>query len=416
MTSIDSPNDSLCIRYSYIVSTERASRGATRLRSQDYREDAARWEAAGRPDRAATLYAIAADLDPEDWDVRVKLAACLAECGQAAAAAHHYVAIARHYVARGSLDHALALGHRVLQLHPGEFTCARVSDIMLALGPAAASLCRTGAHLHRTAGRDDEAAHLLQLWARLEPGDPTPWRELAQLYFDHRMKHDAVVALRRGGTLLIESGELRAYVDFARTILWLEPRDQHTLRTLPQVLMRMGEPRRAMVELGALLRVSPGDEVGCETLAHAFAAIGRHEASLSVLEQLTTELIASNRRSTAEAILGRARDWCLTDEGFRRRVMSVPLRRPAGPTAPSRDRRPTTTNGTVVLSIADLADDPLNPEHAITERELPVFDATELAELVEPAARGMWRRVSSSIQAVGARLMATTPSISTVQQ
>lgn len=397
------------------MSTERASRGRARLESQDYREDAARWEAAGRPDRAATLYAIAAELDPADWDLRAKLAACLAECGQAAAAAGHYVELARHDIARRSPDRALVAAHRALQLHPGEFTCPRVSDIMLALGPAAAPLCRAAAHRHREAGRDDDAAHLLQLWGQLEPRDPAPWRQLAQLYFDHQMKPEAARALRRAGALLIEAGELRAYVDFARTILWLEPRDLETLRELPQVLIRMGEPRRAMVELAALLRVSPGDEVGCEALAHAFAAIGRHEASLSMLEQLTTGLTASNRRSTAEAILSRARGWCPTDDGFVRRLVSLPDRQPWSPTVSSRDPRPTTTNGTVVLRIADLVVVAPSPAHTTTEREIEVFDATELAELVEPAPRGMWLRMSSKIQAIGARLLATTPSAWTVQ-
>ncbi|MEX1362500.1 MAG: BTAD domain-containing putative transcriptional regulator [Nannocystaceae bacterium] len=397
------------------MSTERASRGATGLELQDYREDAARWEAAGRPDRAATLYAIAAELDPDDWDLRVKLAASLAACGRAGAAARHYVEIARHYVARHSLERALVAGQRVLQLHPGEFTCPRVSDIMLALGPAAAPLCRAAAHLHRKAGRDDEAAHLLQLWSQLKPRDPAPWRELAQLYFDHQMNHEAVCALRRAGTLLIEAGDLQAYVEFARTILWLEPRDLDTLRELPQVLIRMGEPRRAMAELAALLRVSPGDEVGCEALAHAFAAIGRHEASLSMLERLTHELVASNRRATAEAILGRARAWVPTDEGFVRRLMSLPARQPSSPTVSSQDPRPTTANGTVVLRIADLVGGAPSPGPTTTERELAVFDATELAELEEPALRGMWLRMSSKIQAIGARLLATTPSAWTAQ-
>ena len=346
-----------------------------------YMEEAARWTAAGRPDHAAHLYAKALDVDPGDSRTRMLLAASLVDCEQPTAAATEYVKVARDYAANRSPQETLAIGHRILQLDPQSFTYSRMIDILQVTGREGSALCRRAARIHHAAGRDDEAAEFLRLCAQLDPSDTESWSELAQLYVNHEMPTEAAQALRLASHRLLSEGNNGRYVEFARAILTLEPRDLETLRELPRVLLRMGEPQRAVVELATLLRVNPGDVVGYETLAHAFAVNGQTTVSLSVLEQLTQTLATSGRREAAEAIVERAWSWRPDDIEFGCSVVALRLMQPSQPIVLDQSARPTTNDGTVVLSIADLTRG-AQPSPALRE-DSGVFDATELVELVD---------------------------------
>lgn len=344
-------------------------------------EEASRWAAAGRPDNAAHFYAKALDLDPGDSRTRMQLAASLVSCGQPSPAAAEYVKIARDYAATGRPQEALAIAHRILQLDPTCFEHAALADILQATGPAGNALARCAARAHHAAGRDDEAAEFLRLRAQLDPSDTGAWSELAQIYLNHEMPAEAAQALRLAGRRLLEEGNHARYVEFARAVLTLDPRDLETLRQLPRALLCMGEHQRAVVELATLLRANPGDVVGYETLAHAFALSGRTEVSLTVLEQLTQTLAAAGRRAEAEAIIERAWSWRPADLEYSCSVVALRLMQPSQPIVVDDDARPTTTEGTVVLDLAELTRG-ATPSPAVRE-DSGVFDATELVELVD---------------------------------
>ncbi len=347
-----------------------------------YVEEAKRWAAAGRPDHAAHFYAKALDVDPSDSRMRMQLAACLVDCQQPTAAAHEYVKVARDYATTRSAQETLAIGHRILQLDAQCFVHAKVAGILQRTGREGSALCRRAARVHHAAGRDDEAAEFLRLCAQLDPSETESWSELAQLYLNHEMPAEAAQALRLAGHRLLAGGDNGRYVEFARAILTLEPRDLETLRELPRVLLRMGESQRAVVELATLLRVNPGDVVGYETLAQAFAVNGRTAVSLSVLEQLTQTLATSGRREEAEAIIERAWSWRPDDVEFGCSVVALRLMQHSQPIVlDQHDARPTTHDGTVVLSIADLTRG-AQPGPGPRE-DSGVFDATEMVELVD---------------------------------
>lgn len=233
-----------------LAASRSARPGPTRSKTStiDYEKYAARWAAMGRPDRAASLYAIALERDPDNWPLRRQLAACLANSGQPRAAARQYLVLARSYVTQRFSSDALELGRWILELDPCEFSHDNIADIALAIGSAAVPLCRRAARMHREAGRNNRAADLLLLCGRLDPHDIEPWRELGQLYFEYQMNSEAAWALRQAGVLLLEAGDRHRYVDFAYTILWLEPDDLETRHKLSQVLVEIGPPQEAAVE------------------------------------------------------------------------------------------------------------------------------------------------------------------------
>jgi tetratricopeptide (TPR) repeat protein len=323
-----------------------------------YEAEAARWASAGRPDHAACFYAATLDHRPDDTRVRMMLAGCLARCNQVAAAAGQYLRVALEYAAQRRDREAMALAYQVLHLDASQFVYVAVAETLRGIGRPARELCARAAEAHLQAGRLVDGLHMLQLGAEIDAKNPDVRRRLAQLYLSQHMTGPAVVNLVEAGRLLLAAGNNAEYVDVAEQILRVDARHLETLRELPRVLLRVGEPQRAVVKLADLMRASPGDTVGYETLAHAFVTIDRVPTALSVLERLVNELLATGRALQAEAILERARHWRHDDPELARAVLA--LREPKPVTAPMRiERAPVRTTveggeGTVVLDITDL--------------------------------------------------------------
>jgi tetratricopeptide (TPR) repeat protein len=322
-----------------------------------YEAEAAQWASAGRPDHAAHFYAATLDHRPRDTRVRMMLADCLVRCNQPAAAAGEYLCVALDYASQRRDAEAMALAYRVLHLDASQFVYVAVADVLRRMGRQARSLCARAAEAHLQVGRLADALHMLRLGAEIDAHNPDVRRRLAQIYLAQHMYGEAVANLAEAGRLLLAAGNNAEYVEVAELILRYDPRHLETLRELPRVYLRVGEPQRAVVKLADLMRVNPGDTVGYETLAHAFAVIGRVPTALSVLERLTGELVSTGRVPQAMAILERARSWRLDDPDFARAVLALrePAPKPAPASKPAQPRvARSTAEGTVVLDITDL--------------------------------------------------------------
>lgn len=321
-----------------------------------YEIEAARWAAAGRPDHAAQLYAATLDQRPEDTRVRMMLADCLVRSHRPDAAAAEYLRVALCYAAQRRDAEAMALCYQVLHLDASQLVYVAVAEPLRRMGRAARPLCARAAEAHLEAGRLADGLHMLRLGAEIDERNPEVRRRLAQLYLGQHMITEGVANLAEAGRLYLAAGNNADYIEVAEQILRHAPRHLQTLRELPRVYLKLGEAQRAVVKLADLMRVSPGDTIGYEILAHAFATIGRVPTALSVLERLAGELADTGRRPQAEAILERALGWRRDDETFVRAVKA--LRQPKRPPVPAPKRppvsRPTTAEGTVVLDIRDL--------------------------------------------------------------
>lgn len=317
-----------------------------------YEAEAARWVSAGRPDQAASFYAAALDHRPDDARVRLLLAGCLVRCNRAAAAAGEYLRVALDHVAQRRNQEALAFAFQVLRHDASQLVYVAVADALRTIGRPARDLCARAAEAHLQAGRLVDGLHMLQLGAEIDAKNPDVRRRLAQLYVSQHMFGQAVANLAEAGQLLLAAGNNAEYVVVAEQLLRLDPRHLATLRELPRVYLRVGEPHRAVAKLADLMRANPGDVAGYETLAHAFAAIGRIPTALSVLERLVGELVANGHAAQADAILERARHWRLDDADFAQKVAAVREPKPVMPRPPV--PRPTTREGTVVLDMTDL--------------------------------------------------------------
>jgi tetratricopeptide (TPR) repeat protein len=374
-----------------------------------YEAEAARWAAAGRPDHAAHFYAATLDHRPGDTRVRMMLADCLVRCNQPASAAGQYLRVALDYAAQRRDAEAMALGYHVLHLDASQFVYVAVADVLRRMGRQARPLCARAAEAHLHAGRVADGLHMLRLGAEIDARNPDVRRRLAQIYLAQHMYGEAVANLAEAGRLLLAAGNNGEYVEIAEQILRYDPRHLETLRELPRVYLRVGEPQRAVVKLADLMRVNPGDTVGYETLAHAFAVIGRVPTALSVLERLIGELASTGRVPQAEAILERARGWRLDDPDFARAVLA--LREPKPVPAAPRPRVPVASEGTVVLDITDLMDaSALRPPRTSAASEDVLDLSDDVIEIGELEGSTLVLRIQDFSQVVRAPRRPASPS------
>ncbi|MEM7157924.1 MAG: tetratricopeptide repeat protein [Myxococcota bacterium] len=319
---------------------------------------AAQWQAAGRADMAAQLYTASLDQDPSKFAVRMQLAECLAYLGQPEQASEQYLMVAQAYAARSRLQECMAICERILNIAPQAFVYMSVGPMIRRIGRHARPLCAKAAELHLNAGRQTDGLQILRLGAELDPHNPEVRRQLARIYQSRHMQREAVEALTDAGGLLIQAKRYDEYIQVAAELLAIDPNDVGTLRDLPRVYLELGKPHEAVRTLGQLTRASPGDIVGYEILAQAFALIGRTDKAISVLERLVEELGATGQGDKADAILNHARYWRPTDLGFLRSLKRVEVPRPRPrPSAPAGPPPQPAPEGTVMLSIADLVMD-----------------------------------------------------------
>lgn len=288
----------------------------------------------------------------DDPRVRMVRADSLVRANQAAAAAGEYLHVALGYVAQRRHQEALALAYQVLRLDASQLVGDEATDALRRIGRPARDLCARAAAAHLQVGRTDDGLHMLHLGVELDPRDPELRCQLAQVYAAHHMVAEAVANLAEAGRMLLAAGNNAAYVVVAEQLLGLDARDLETLRELPRVYLRMGEPQRAVVKLGDLMRVSPDDTLGRETLAQAFAVLGRIPSAMSVLERLVHELASTGRVAESNAVLERARSWRLDDPELARAVLAVREPKPAKPRPAL--AQTTSSGGTVVLRMTDL--------------------------------------------------------------
>ena len=312
------------------------------------------------------------------------LADCLVRSHQPTNAAGHYLQVALDYAARRRDRETMAICYQVLHLDPRRFAYMTVAPMLRKIGRLAYPLCTRAADAHFAAGRINDGIELMRLSAELDARNPDAHYRLAQLLSNQHMTRDAVVHLAEAGRLLLHAGNNARYVEIAEHLLRLDSRHLETLRELPRVYLRIGEPQRAVVKLSDLMRISPGDTTGFEILAQAFTVIGRTSTALSILQRLVDELSSTDRRDHAEAILERARRWRLDDPSFERAVVQLRRIRPPTPPHPQATSRPTTDEGTVVLCITDLmaAETRATPEPDEHDAE-GIVDLSDFVEITD---------------------------------
>ena len=254
---------------------------------------------------------------------RLVLADQLTQDGDLIQAATVYAQVAESYAAADRVQEALAIITRAQSLGDHWFTTASVGPVIEQIGEAAVPLCTRAAEQHWRCGRVGEALQFYFQATQLDPSDATALIRLAQAYQHQGLSAEAAATFVIASRRLLEQYNDADFIAVAEQLLGIDGGHADTLRDLARAYLRVGEPRRAVAKLTALMQSVPEDPVGYEILAQAFACIGKVDVALSVLTKLTHDLRGGGNVEEATDLLWRAGHWLPNDLEFLRSVNAL---------------------------------------------------------------------------------------------
>lgn len=238
-------------------------------------------------------------------------------------AASVYCWVASAYARAGRPNEAHGMAMRAQELAPAWFTINTAGAAVDALGVAGVPICTAAAEAHWRAGRAIEALQFYYQATQLDPNDPTALIRLGQAYEHQMLLKEATATFVVASRCLLQRGSTEEFIAAAEQILRIDGGHTATLRELAKAYLRVGEPRRAVATLTALMQVVPDDPAGYEILAQAFACIGKQDVALSLLARLCGDLRAQGDADEAGELLWRASRWQPGDLGFQRSLTGL---------------------------------------------------------------------------------------------
>ncbi len=254
---------------------------------------------------------------------RLVLADQLTRDGDLTQAASVYAQVAESYASAGRAQESIAIATRSQQLGPAWFTIKTVGRVLEQLETAGVPVCTRAAEAHWRAGRVTEALQFYYQATQLDPNDAPALIRLAQAYEHQTLYKEATATFVVASRRLLEQGETTDFIAVAEQILRIDGGHAGTLRELAKAYLHVGEPRRAVAKLTALMQVVPEDPAGYEILAQAFACIGKDDVALSVLARLSDDLRQQALDDDAADLLWRASRWLPDNLGFQRKVAAL---------------------------------------------------------------------------------------------
>ena len=284
-------------------------------------ERAEKYAAKGQHEKAAREYQSIVDHDPKDVRAWLMLADCLARTGDRGGAVQRYLQVADFYAGAKESQKALAVYRQVLNIDPNRldihYKCAQLNVEIGRVHDAIASFEQI-AQAQLQAGHVSEALKTYRVIADADPSIVSKRLRLAELYSRERMLDEAVEAFRAAGDVLLQSGRKADYVRVAERLVYHKNDDRDTIRQLARVYLELGDARRALMKLNALLQADQADAEGLELLAETFIALGKPDKATSVMVELARKLIGSGDMNGALHVVKRGLDWEPTDHDLLR--------------------------------------------------------------------------------------------------
>lgn len=292
--------------------------------------------------------------DTRSIRARMLLADQLTRDGDLNQAASVYAQVAESYAGSGRVPEAVAVAQRSQGLAPAWFTVKTVASLLDKLRTDAVPICTRAAESHWRGGRVTEALQFYYQATQLDPSDAPALIRLAQAYKHQTLYKEATATFVVASRRLLEQQNNADFIAVAEQILRIDGGHAETLRELAKAYLRVGEPRRAVAKLTALMQVVPEDPAGYEILAQAFACIGKEDVAVSVLTRLTDDLRDQGFDDEAGDLLWRASLWLPDNLAFQRKVASLANNEIPTTVTSDEDPPPLTRDGVMRLGRDDI--------------------------------------------------------------
>lgn len=347
-------------------------------------ERAEKFAAKGQHDKAAREYQSIVENDPKDIRAWLMLADCLVRSGDRGGAIDRYMQVAGYYAAQRQQQKALAVYRQVVNLDPRRFDVhQKIAQINLELGrvPDAVAIYEQLGQAQLQAGATADALVTFEIIANAEPAAVPKRLRLAELCSRERLVEKAVGHFRIAGEQLLQTGRHADFVRVAERLIYHQPDDADTIRKLARVYLQLGDARRALMKLNALLHTDAHDREGLELLADTFLVLEKPDKAASVAVELVRQLALLGEEGAAEAtrVARKALEWDPNNSELRAVAGGgVPHHRSPAPirAAPARQQAPAPAPAPAPVA----APPPVAAEVAVDESD-EILDADDVMEL-----------------------------------
>lgn len=221
---------------------------------------------------------------------------------------------------RGDLARALAIHARIARIDPDPGARMRIGELQLQLGQRneAAMMLDGVARDELRTGRLLQALHAA---TTAVTAVPSLERHLAAADLGRRTGRldIAVEHYHAAAKLELDAGRVAQARSLCNHALHLHPQHVPTLRTAADAHMRGRDMHRAVAAIKGILATDPNDAGALETMAEAFATLGKKQSAAEVVRLLAARLHESGPAANAEAraLVQRGLGWDPASEALK---------------------------------------------------------------------------------------------------
>ncbi len=227
--------------------------------------------------------------DPKDLRVRQKVAELLARQGKIAEAMREFAVVAEAYERGGFYPKAAAIYKQMLRFEPDQMrwhlALGEIYQQLALLSDAMDHFNIVARHFDEH-GNTRERLDIYEKLLKLNPDNLEYGEKLAEL---HTREADTIAAydVWRGMAATLEQrSDTEALVRVYEKMSALKPEELALVRTLADLYLDRGDPRRALAKLQICFKADPQDTETLNLLADAFVDLGESDKAVAVLKEL----------------------------------------------------------------------------------------------------------------------------------
>src|SRR6266550_5978740 len=227
----------------------------------------------GKINAAIKEYRQIVDNDPDDFTALNMLGDLLARAGEKEEASSCFSRIAEHYRDQEFRLKAIAMFKKIEKLNPGDPTTAKtLAELYAAQGLIVDARAQylIVADAYSRAGDTKHTLKVLHKIADLDPQNTNIRLKLAEGYLKENMQAEAAKAFGQAANRLLEMGAFEESLNSFSKALEMRPNDKELLRGMASAHAALGTSEDAAELLEKVVAASPGDPEFISMLAEAY--------------------------------------------------------------------------------------------------------------------------------------------------
>ncbi len=258
-------------------------------KKDSYLKSAQKFLLKGQLDRAIKDYYKALECDHRDYRVRHKLGELLSRQGNRGEAINELGIVAEAYAKDGFDLKAIAVYKQMIKLKPDLYDVhLKLGDLyqQLSLMSEAAEHYSLVADYYEVEGTSRDCVEVFRRIVELSPDDIHAKLKLAE-YHIREGENDAALKLYYSvAGVLKEKQRTEELVRVYERLIQLDPSKLETYKSLAELYLQAGDPRRALAKLQICFKADSSDETTLRLLGEAFLSMNQIPKAKSVFKEL----------------------------------------------------------------------------------------------------------------------------------